>query len=90
MVGEVLDALKVEGLDDAVGAEVVLRAALGRLDGRPLHARAVDLSDPEAEPVELPVDGGRHREVDRHLGRDSSIGSLFRRSILPTGQTHTM
>ena len=71
MVGEVLDALKVERLDDAVGAEVVLRAALGRLDRRPLHPRAVDLSDPEAEPVELAVDGGRHREIDRGLGRDS-------------------
>ena len=68
VVGEVLDALEVEGLDDAVGAEVVLGASLGRLDGRPLHARAVDLGDPEAEAVELAVDGGRHSEVHCHLG----------------------
>ena len=67
MVGEVLDALEVERLDDAVGAEVVLRAALRRLDRRPLHAGAIDLRDPEAEAVELAVDGGRHREVHRRL-----------------------
>ena len=46
VVGEVLDTLEVERLDDAIGAEVILRAALRGLDRRPLHARAVHLQSP--------------------------------------------
>ena len=49
LVVEVLDALEVERLDDALHAEVVLRAAARGHDGGAVVA--VDLGDPEAELV---------------------------------------
>ena len=49
LVGEVLDALEVEGLDDTLGAQEVLGAARRSLNSG--QRLAVDLGDPEAELV---------------------------------------
>ena len=51
LASEVLDALEVERLDDALAAEAELGAAWRGLDGRDVVA--VDLSDPETLKVKL-------------------------------------
>ena len=47
LIGQVLDTLKVEGFDDALGTQKVLGAARRGLD--PGQGLAVDLGDPKSE-----------------------------------------